>query len=148
MDRQVTRKLDNEISRYRKTLVYFAKTCDWKNFQNRAATLFDYLESVELFLLKKKIYQLFNIIFAVLAVTFLIFTTLSGSVSPLLMKYWGQLALSVAAAIFLGVLFFLELRMYTSIKATRLKKRKEKFIKTIEDNFKTQLGADACIGEK
>ena len=148
MDKQFTKRLDNEISRYRKTLDYFAKTCDWKNFHRNAATLFDYLESAELFLLKKKIYQLFDIILIVLAVTFVMLSTLSGTVSPWLMKYWGQLALSVAVAIFLGVLFFLELRMYTSFKATRLKKRKEEFIKNMENNFKTQLEADTCIAEK
>jgi len=148
MDKQFARMLDNEISRYRKALDYFAKTCDWKNFQRNAATLFDYLEFVELSLLKNKIYQLFDIIFVVLAVTFVLFSTLSGTVSPVLMKYWGQLVLGVVAASFLGVLFYLKLRMYASIKAARLTKRKEQFIKKIEDSFKNQLGADTCIAEK
>ena len=144
MDKQFANKLNVEIIRYRKALTYFAKTCDWRDFQLNAATLFDYLESVELSLIKNKFYHVIVIIFMVLVVALVMFCSVDITTSPLLKKYHDQFVLSMAAAIFFELLLLFELNLCISIKTTNQKRRKKQFVRKIENDFKTQLDADTC----
>ncbi len=144
MDERTANKLNDEISRYKKALIFFAKTCDWFAFHSNAARLFEYLESVELSLLKRKYHQVIEIISVALVLAIVVFSSVNITDSPLLIKYRGQLVLIAAAAILFELLLLIELRLYGDIKAKNQQKRKEWFIRNIEHDYKEQFGADVC----
>jgi hypothetical protein len=144
MDERTANKLIDEINRYKNALIFFAKTCDWFDFHSNAATLFEYLESVELSLLKRKLHQAIEIIPAALVLAIVIFSSVNITASPLLMKYREQIVLIAAAAILFELLLLFELRLYVNIKTKNQQKNKDRFIRHIEHDFKDQFGADTC----
>ncbi len=141
MDEGSSARLNEEIRRHKKALAFFAKTCDWMDFQSNAAMLFDYLESVELTVLQRKLRQVIGIISLAVIIALAVFNI---SASPLLTKYRGPLVLIAAAAIVFELILLFELRLYVNIKAKSLKNRKDRFIRNIEHDFKDRLGAEAC----
>ncbi len=144
MDERTANKLNDEISRYKRALIFFAKTCDWFSFYSNAVTLFEYLESVELSLLKRKLHQVIEIITVALVLAVVIFSSVNITASPLLMKYRGPLVIIAAAAILFELFLLVELRLYTSIKTRNQQKRKDRFVRNIEHDFKEQFEADTC----
>lgn len=144
MDEWRSNKLNDEISRYKKALIFFAKACYWFDFHSNAATLFEYLDSVELSLLKRKLRQVIEIVSVALVLAIVIFSSVNITDSPLLIKYRGQLVLIAAAAILFELLLLIELRLYVNIKTRNQQKRKDRFIRNIEHDFKEQFGADTC----
>jgi hypothetical protein len=144
MDERTANKLIDEINRYKNALIFFAKTCDWFDFHSNAATLFEYLESVELSLLKRKLHQAIEIIPAALVLAIVIFSSVNITASPLLMKYREQIVLIAAAAILFELFLLVELRLFVNIKTKNHQKRKDRFIRNIEHVFKDQFGADTC----
>jgi len=144
MDKQFAGKLDTQISRYKQALTYFAKTCDWEVFKLNASTLFDYLESVELYLVKRKFHHLLEIIFMALVLALVLFSALGNSLSPTLIRYRSPLGLTAVSGFLVEMILLFELRLYMNVKTSHQKERKEQFIRNIEDDFRIQLGADSC----
>jgi len=108
MDKQFAGKLDTESSQYKQTLTYFSKKCDWEDFKLKTSTLFDYLESVELHLAKRKFHPLLEIIFVALVLALALLSGLGNSLSPSLIIYRGPLGLAAASAFLVEMnLFFI-----------------------------------------
>ncbi len=144
MDRNVLERLNSEIERYKVSLRYFARTCDWGSFRSKAAQLFDYLESTEVSLVKTRFYGTIGIIVMTLVAVVMLFTALGNVIAPFVARYRDGLLVVVLGAYGLGLLLLLELRLYLSIRTSRHGKRVDRFIRAIEGDVRSYMGPDAC----
>jgi hypothetical protein len=83
------------------------------------------------------------IIVVALVLALLLFSASGNSFSPSLIKYRGLLGLAAACASFAEMIILLELRLYVNVRASHKKKRKEQFVRNIENGFRTQLVSDS-----
>ncbi len=144
MDEKFQEKLNAEIERYKKALLFFARVCDWESFRANAAKLFEYLESVEVSLLKKKFYRAVTIILIAIAAAVGVFSILSRNGGPFFEKYRVVVALGAAVGLFFELLLVLEMQLYLSFMASRQKRREARFIKGITDDAKAYLKTETC----
>ncbi len=143
MDKRFSEIFNKEVDRYQSALRYFAQVCDWESFEANAAKLFEYLESTEVSLLKKKFHRTIIIILVVLVAALALFATL-GSAVPFFTKYRDLPTITVLVGSIFELLLLLELRLYLNIRASRQKRREEQFIRGIEGDAKANLKTDAC----
>ncbi len=144
MNDQFQEKLNPEIEQYKKALLFFARVCDWESFRTNAAKLFEYLESVEVSLLKKKFYRTIAIILIALAAALGVFSIVSSAGSPFFEKYRIVVAVGAVAGLFFELLLVLEMHLYLSFRASKQKRREARFIKGITDDIKAYLKTEIC----
>lgn len=127
---------NEEIQRYRNSLVEYAKRCEWDRFKASAGRLFDYCETVEASEIERRFMKIFGIImfFILLWVAF-IFRIQIGN-SPELTGIKKILWLSAIAGGFFEFYFFLNFRIYMDYKTAFYKKRRDTFIRDIERDFR------------
>jgi hypothetical protein len=136
MDRQWRDRFNEEVERYRKSLIYYAKSCEWETFDNKAGILFDYLEMIEQRALERRFFSTFFIILAILAAAAVAILITDDRAFPVLLKYRNDIVLSAIAVSNFELYFYLDFRMYVKARMSRYKKRREQFIKNIERDFK------------
>lgn len=140
MDSELYRAFNDEIHRYRRTLIYDAKRCEWDHFKDIAGRLFDYCESIEMTEIEKRFLRIFGIILAVL-VFGVAFIARMGADPELLGVKRLIIFLSIAGSCF-ELYFFMNFRHYMEYKTVFYKKRRERFIRNIEQDFR-----DICISK-
>jgi hypothetical protein len=136
MDKELMNRIDDEVERNRKALVYYAKASDWEKFKSKAGVLFDYLEWTELTVLEQKFFKVFKIILFILMAAVIAFYKLDAATFPALVKYKGPFGLALLAGACYELYFFLDFQWYVRAKIAWRKKRREKFIRDMENDFK------------
>jgi hypothetical protein len=136
MSRSLYNSINKEVEQYRRSLIHFANTREWETFEKKAGRLFDYLESIELMVLERKFYSLFILILAVLAAIIILIVNADGWLFSLIVKYKEYVVLLAAFAACYELYFYLNYRLYVDVKMSRYKKRKEQFIRNIENDFR------------
>ena len=136
MNRSFYNSINKEVEQYRRALIHFAKTREWEIFEKKAGRLFDYLESIELMVLERKFYSLFIMLLAVLAGIVILILKADGWLFSLVVKYKEYVVLLAACAACYELFFYLNYRLYVGVKMSRYKKRKEQFIRNIENDFR------------
>ncbi len=136
MTRSLYNSINKEVEQYRRALIHFAKTREWETFEKKAGRLFDYLESIELMVLERKFYSLFILILAALAGIVILILNADGWLLSLIVKYKEYIVLVAACAACYELYFYLNYRFYVDGKMSRYKKRKEQFIRNIENDFR------------
>ncbi len=135
MSRSLHKSINKEVEQYRRALVHFAKAREWETFEKKAGILFDYLETIELMILERKFYSVFITILAVL-VGIIAILKADGRFFPMITRYKEYVVLLAAFATCYELYFYLNYRLYVGVKMSRYKKRKEQFIRNIENDFK------------
>jgi len=135
MSRSLHESINKEVEQYRRALVHFAKAREWETFEKKAGILFDYLETIELMILERKFYSVFITILAVL-VGIIAILKADGRFFPMITRYKEYVVLLAAFATCYELYFYLNYRLYVGVKMSRYKKRKEQFIRNIENDFK------------
>ena len=82
MDKELYRKFNEEIHRYRKALLFYANKCDWSRFKDNAGRLFDYCESIEALEIEKKFFRITKGIVAVLVFMVIFILKINPDVYP------------------------------------------------------------------
>jgi hypothetical protein len=136
MDKEFMNRIDDEVERNRKALVYYAKASDWEKFKSKAGVLFDYLEWTELTVLEQKFFKVFKIILFTLLAAVIAFYKIDGTMFPGFMKYKDAFGLALLAGACYELYFFLDFQWYVKAKIAWRKKRRERFIREIEQDFK------------
>ena len=140
MTQELARKFSDEVERYRRSLVYFARKSEWDEFKKRAGGLFDYVEEVEATERERRFFTVFNAILAVLiaAVVALFSIDLPAHVDwP---HYKRALVLACLAASGFELYFFLNFRWYAEMRKAGFRRRREQFIRNIERDFRSFTG--------
>jgi hypothetical protein len=136
MKRDFYDRFNVEVERYRKMLLHYARSQEWDVFERKAGSLFDYLERVELTVLERKFFTVFMFILAVLLATVVVIVAVDGNVYPAFEKSRNGVIISALALSCYELYFFLDFRNYVKAKSSRKTKRKERFIREIEQDFR------------
>lgn len=137
MDTESSNRLNEEVERYRKALIYYAKACDWDTFKRKAGNLFDYLESIELTELEKKFFRIFRLILVVVVIATAFILKLDSGIFPSLVKYKQAFMMAALSACSFELYFYLDFRLYVKGKMSVYKQRRERFIRNIENDFRS-----------
>jgi len=136
MNKDFNNRFNEEINRYRKSLLFYARKCDWDTFKDNAGRLFDYCESIEASAIEKKFFKISKMIVGVLLVMVIIIVKMNPEMYPKLARINELMTLTAIATCCFEVYFFYNFRMYMKGKTLYYKKRREKFIRNIEQDFK------------
>lgn len=137
MKRELAEKFNQEVDSYRNALLYEARKCDWEAFKARAGKLFDYVESIEFSELERRFFTVFSLILALLGLVVLALLGVDFQAHPELMRLKSTVVLAGIAVSSFELYFFIDYRMYMDIKTSCYKKRRENFIRNMEQDFRT-----------
>ena len=136
MNKEFNNKFNEEINRYKKALLFYSRKCDWDTFKDNAGRLFDYCESIEASAIEKKFFKITKMIVAALIFMVIIIVKMNPDMYPRLARVNELMTLIAIATCCFEVYFFYNFRMYMKGKTIYYKKRREKFIRNIERDFK------------
>ncbi len=135
MENELYSKFNEEINRYRVSLLYYAKKCDWDNFKDNAGRLFDYCESFELSVIERKVFRITKIIVAVLFCMVILIVKMNPNIYPEFTRVNESMTVVAIATSCFEVFFLYNHRMYIKGKLSCYKKRRERFITNIQRDF-------------
>jgi hypothetical protein len=135
MENELYNKFNEEINRYRNSLLFYAKKCDWDTFKDNAGRLFDYCESFEMSVIEKKVLRITKIILAVLFFMVILIVKMNPNTYPELTRINESMTLIAIATSCFEVFFLYNHRMYIKCKLSCYNKRRERFIMNIQRDF-------------
>ncbi len=136
MKKDLYRSFNDEIQRYRNTLVDYAKKCEWEGFKTSAGRLFDYCESIESSEVERRFIRVFWVILVFIVLWLAFMFRIHLGYFPELLGVKKILGLSAIAGSCFEFYFFLNFRLYMDYKTAFYNKRKERFIRDIERDFR------------
>lgn len=137
MRKELYRSFNEEIQKYRNSLVEYARRCEWDRFKTSAGRLFDYCESVEMSETGKRFFRVFSTILASLFIVLALIIKLHSGNFPELIGMKKFIVVSALVGAWFEFYFFLNYRMYMEYKTAFYNKRKERFIRSIEEDFRS-----------
>jgi len=137
MKRELEREFNEEVERYRRALVYLARKSEWGEFKRRAAGLFDYVEQVEAMERERRFSLIFNAILALLVLAVVVAIGINPSAVPDWPRHRQSLLMACLAASGFELYFFLNFRWYAEMRKAGLFRRREQFLRNIEQDFRS-----------
>jgi len=137
MKKELAELFNQEVESYRSGLLYYAQKCDWETFEDKAGRLFDYVESIEFKELEHRFFTVFNLILAFLVLALTILFSVDFQVHKELLRLKSGFILSALAVSSFELYFYIDYRLFIGIKTISYRKRREKFIKGIEQDFRS-----------
>jgi len=151
MKKELAEQFNREVDSYRNALLYCARKCDWESFKAKAGKLFDYVESIEYSELERRFFTIFTPILAVLALAVLALVGVNFDALPELQRLRHSFNMAALAGSTFEIYFFLDYRVYMKRKTTFYQKRREKFIRNLEQDFRSyavQTDRSAAYAER
>ncbi|NIQ14626.1 MAG: hypothetical protein GTO02_09565 [Candidatus Dadabacteria bacterium] len=136
MKKELIKAFNEEVHRYRNTLACCAEKSEWDVFKVNAGKLFDYIESIEMIEIESKFFRISKIILFVLLLMVVFIFRMNIDIYPEMARIKELAFLGAVAGSCFQLYFFLNFRMYMEHKMTFYKKRRERFIRNIERDFK------------
>ncbi len=136
MKRELADQFNREVENYRRALLYHAQTRDWKTFQAKAGRMFDYLESIEFKELERRFFRIFNIILGALIVVVIAVFNVDFEMYGKLLPLKNNVLFSAIAVSSFELYFYIGYRRYIGARTAHYQKRREKFIRVIERDFR------------
>lgn len=136
MKDELNRKFNAEMQRYKNSLLYYAKACEWDIFKDNAGRLFDYVESIEISEIERKFSNISKVIVVMLFIVVVVILKMNMTILP---EIAGLKKIIILMALGVGcfeVYFYFNFKMYMKYKTGFYKKRKERFVVDIERDFK------------
>lgn len=142
MNNELHKAFNETVHRYRNSLVYYARKCDWDTFKVIAGKLFDYVETIEAAELKRRFFKNFGLVMVVLFCMLVFVLSLDPNSSPGIERLKRVIFLAAIGGSGFEFFFFMNFRIYMKYKSELYKSRKERFIRDIEGDFR-----DMCLIE-
>ncbi len=136
MKKELAEQFNREVDGDRNALLSCARKCDWESFKAKAGKLFDYMESIEYSELERRFFTVFTPILIVLSLAIVALFGVDFDANPELQRLKQSFIAAAIAGSSFELYFFLDFRMYVDIKTSFYKKRREKFIRDIEQDFR------------
>lgn len=136
MNSALRKTFNTEVEKYRRTLLCSAEENEWNLFKVNAGGLFDYLEAFEMLEVEKKFFKIFKCILVVIVLSSLILFRVNPEWNPDIKSIKDFMVLMAVAGCCFELYFFMNFRAYLEYKTTFYRKRREKFIRDIERDFK------------
>jgi hypothetical protein len=137
MNTDMHRKFNDEVARYKNSLLFYARKCDWERFKVSAGRLFDYVESIEMSEIERRFFNISKIVVVILGIAVAVIFRLNPGIFPEAGRVKELLTLSAIAGCCFEVYFFFNFRKYMQGKTVYYKKRRERFIRNIENDFRS-----------
>jgi signal transduction histidine kinase len=144
MRKELAELFNQEVERYRKGLLYYARKRDWETFEEKAGRLFDFVESIEFRELERRFFTVFNLILAALVLAVIALVSVDFQVHQELLRLKSGFILSALAASSFELYFYIDYRMFIGIKTFSYKRRRDNFIKGIEQDFRSYAVQGEC----
>jgi glucan phosphoethanolaminetransferase (alkaline phosphatase superfamily) len=135
MKKELAEQFNQEVEQHRKSLLHFARSCDWTSFKERAGKLFDYVEFIEILELERRFFRVFFSILAALLLFSVAIFSFDFEVHQDLLRYKTALIMCALAVSSYEIYFFLTYRHYAYIKNLYYRRRREEFVRDIEQDF-------------
>lgn len=139
MKTESAERFSREVDSYRSALLFYARNSDWAEFKEKAGRFFDYVESIEFHELERKFYNIFNGILMALAIAVIVLFGVDFTVHREWSKLRDVFILAALAGGSFELYFFLNYRGYTDTRSFYYRKRREKFIRAIEQDFRSYI---------
>lgn len=136
MTKEIDRKINEQVTRYKNSLAFYAKICEWDVFADNAGKLFDYLESVEMSEFESKFFSISKVVATVLVLAVLFIIKFSAAAYPELLRFKEVLILFAIGGCCFEVYFLYNFRMYKKGKTIYYAKRRGRFIQDIKRDFR------------
>jgi hypothetical protein len=136
MNRTLNKTFNKEVNRYRYSLLFYAKQCEWETFKSRAGNLFDYVESVEMNEMERKFFRIFKVILSVLFLAVFFIISVNPEAHPEMSRIKEILTIAALAGCCYELYLFISFRFYMKHKINFYKKRRERFIFDIQGDFR------------
>ncbi len=136
MKRELLRAFNEKVDKYRIALSDYAKRREWDAFEKNAAELFDYVERVEISVVRSRFETISTVIVAVLFIIASLILKVHIDATPELLRMKKLMVLSTIGGGGFEFFFFMNFKLYMEHKKTFYRKRRERFVRNIEDDFK------------
>jgi len=136
MRRTLHRTFNSEVSRYKNSLLFYAKLCDWETFNSKAGSLFDYIESVEIREIERKFFKVFKVILSFLFIAVFFIIMINTDADPQMRRIKEIMIIAALAGCCYDLYLFISFRYFMKHKENFYKKRRERFIVNIKGDFR------------
>ncbi len=136
MKRVDAEQFSREVDGYRNALLHDARKDDWESFKVKAGRLFDYVELVERTELERRFFRTFYILLSVLIVAVFALLSVDYEIHPELLRMRNAFVMAALAGSAFELYFFVDFRKYGEGKMSVYKKRRERFISGVEQDFR------------
>ena len=136
MEKELADRFNDNVERYRRTLLDHATKCDWEKFKAKAANLFDYVEVVEVSEIERRYFRIFKSVLVVLVAVTVAIVNMDVSIHPGLQQLRYSITVLAVAGTCFELYTYMTFRSFMIAKSLYRKKRKERFIRGIEKDFR------------
>jgi hypothetical protein len=143
MKQELLRAFSEKVDKYRIALSDYAKRREWDAFEKNAAELFDYCERVEISVVQKRFQAISTVIIVLLFIFASLILKVHIAATPELLRVKKLIVLSTISGGGFEFFFVINFRSYIEYKKTYYRKRRERFVRNIEDDFRNY-----CIRSK
>lgn len=139
MKKELADRFNDNVERYRLALLDYAHKREWDTFKAKAANLFDYVEVIELAEIERRFFRIFKSVLVVLVAVIAAIANMDTSMHPDLEQVRYSITVLAVAGIFFEFYTYMTFRSYMIAKSLYKKKRKERFLKGIEQDFREMV---------
>ena len=139
MRKGLEKQFNEEVENYRKALLYHAQISDWETFKAKAGKMFDYVEAIEYAELERRFFTNFNVILIALIAIVVALIKVDFAVTPELLRLKNTMVLTGLGVSSFELYFYINYKIYMRAKAVYYPERREKFIRTIEKDFRAYV---------
>lgn len=136
MKRAHAEQFSREVEEYRRALLYYAGAREWEEFKARAGRMFDYIESIEFSEIERRFFRIFNPILVLLLFAIGVLLNVDFTRHEELLQIKNLFILAALATSSFELYFYLNYRVYIGLRSANAKRRREVFIRCIEQDFR------------
>jgi len=139
MKRGREKQFNQDVENYRRALLYHARISDWETFKAKAGRMFDYVESIEYSELERRFFKNFNAVLVVLIAIAISLFQVDFEITPELLRIKNLVVFAGILASTFELYFYINYRTYVKVRSTYYAERREKFIRDIEQDFRSYV---------
>jgi len=139
MKRGREKQFNQDVENYRRALLYHARISDWETFKAKAGRMFDYVEAIEYSELERRFFMNFNAVLVVLIAIAVALFQVDFEVAPELVRLKNVMVLAGLGVGSFELYFYINYRTYVRVRTFNYAERREKFIRNIEQDFRSYI---------
>jgi len=139
MKRGREKQFNQDVENYRRALLYHARISDWETFKAKAGRMFDYVEAIEFSELERRFFMNFNAVLVVLIAIAVALFQVDFEVAPELVRLKNVMVLAGLGVGSFELYFYINYRTYVRVRTFNYAERREKFIRNIEQDFRSHI---------
>lgn len=136
MKKELADRFNDNVERYRLALLDNARKSDWDRFKVKAGNLFDYVEVVEVAEIERRFFRIFKSVLVVLIAVIAAIVNMDTAIHPDLEHVRYSITVLAVAGICFEFYTYMTFRSFMIAKSIYKQKRKERFIRGIEQDFR------------